>query len=85
LLLALTLVEKAEPSARSLALSQKFAQLLAEVAEATGTSQSDILESVVEQLRQVVEFANLDGGQLDANVGAVGNLIRSGRVELFAG
>lgn len=87
LLSALNLVENtagAGLAAQTRALNVQFSGLLAEVAEATGMPSEEMERSVVEQLRQVAAFANLDGGQLAANVGAVGNLIRSGRVELFA-
>lgn len=55
------------------------------VASATGSSPEDLERCLADQLRQVAEFAVLDGGSLSDNVDAVGSLIRSGRVELFAG
>lgn len=66
-------------------LRQAFPTELSLVADATGVAADDIERSLVGQLREVLEFANLDGGVLEANVGAVAGLIRSGRVELFAG
>lgn len=44
-----------------------------------------VVVRLVEQLRQVKAFGELDGGQLDDYLGPVLRLIRGGRVELFAG
>lgn len=45
----------------------------------------EVMASLVEQLRQVHRFGELSGRTIDSYVSPLGQLIRSGRVELFAG
>jgi len=60
------------------------------VVERTGVSMDELFLRLKDQLREVKAFGELDGGTIDPRrpddyIGPVGRLIRSGRVELFAG
>jgi hypothetical protein len=58
------------------------------VAQAIGRQlvpEEALVARLSEQLEQVNEFVKLDGGSLAQSLEPVANLIRAGRVELFAG
>jgi len=59
-------------------------ELIRQVAATTGQGEDTLAETVGQQLGVVAVFAQLDGGRLEDNVSAAENLIRSGRVDLFA-
>jgi hypothetical protein len=60
------------------------AEMLTRVESSTGVSLDIVVRPVVEQLRRVAQFVASDGGATLENVRAVEQLIRSGRVEMFA-
>lgn len=64
--------------------NQVPAELLGRVESATGVSMDIVVGPVIEQLRRVAMFVASDGGATLENVRAVEQLIRSGRVEMFA-
>jgi hypothetical protein len=56
---------------------------LADVALSTGISINELEPIVTKQLLEVLAFAKLDSGNVEEHIGAVADLIRTGRVELF--
>lgn len=86
---AIRLLDDAEPDDR---LRQRIEGLpgVQSVVERTGVSMQELFPRLKDQLREVKAFGELDGGTIDPSqpddyIGPVGRLIRSGRVELFAG
>ena len=79
-----------------LATDASAESVVASVAELVGTPDAPqrndlveqrkaLLQRLVDQLRQVKAFGELDSDHVGDYIGPVGRLIRSGRVELFAG
>lgn len=59
-------------------------EMLSRIESSTGVPIDIVVRPVVEQLRRVAQFVASDGGATLENVRAVEQLIRSGRVEMFA-
>ena len=59
-------------------------ELLGRVESASGVPLDIVVRPVVEQLRRVAMFVASDGGATQENIRAVEQLIRSGRIEMFA-
>lgn len=79
---------RAGPSAQeSATLHKELLELLLQhqLSDVGSLQSSEVLESLAAQLRQVKAFGEMDGDKIPQYIAPVARLIRSGRIELFAG